>query len=68
MNTNERRISQEAARSVTARSDGISRYERALQRYLSAEAFESHTETAPEGWAGRPQHPAPPRTNTPTDS
>lgn len=68
MNTNERRISQEAARTVAARADGVSRYERAMQRYLSAEAFETHPETAPEGWEGRPQHPAPPRTNTPSDS
>lgn len=68
MNTNERRISQEAARTVAARADGVNRYERAVQRYLSAEAFEAHPETAPEGWEGRPQHPAPPRTNTPSDS
>lgn len=68
MITNDRHISMEAARSVSARSDGVSRHERALQRYLSAEAFETHMDTAPEGWEGRPQHPAPPRTNTPSDS
>ena len=65
MLTNERRIRQEAARSIAGRGDGVSRHERALQRYLSAEAFETHTESAPEGWEGRPQHPVPPRTNTP---
>lgn len=68
MNTNDRRIRQEAARSVAERADGVSRHERAMQRYLSAEAFETHPETAPEGWEGPPQHPAPPRTNMPTDS
>lgn len=69
MTTNEeRRISREAARAAAERSGGVSRHERAMQRYLSAEAFETHPEAAPPGWEGKPEHPAPVRTNTPTDS
>ena len=64
----ERTASAEAARSVAGRTGGISRHERAMQRYLSAEVFESHLDTAPEGWEGGPRHPTPPRTNTSTDS
>lgn len=64
----ERRIGQEAARSVAQRPGEVTRHERAMQRYLAAEVFETHAETAPEGWAGKPKHPAPPRTNTPEDS
>lgn len=64
----EQRISREAARSAAERSGGVTRHERAMQRYLSAEAFQTHPESAPDGWAGKPQHPAPVRTNTPTDS
>jgi len=69
MSTNEeRRIDKEAARSVASRAGGVTRHERAMQRYLGAEAFATHPDEAPEGWEGRPQHPAPPGTNTPTDS
>ena len=50
------------------RTGGVTRLEWALQRYLSAEVFETHLETAPEGWEGRPKHPGPPGTNTPADS
>jgi hypothetical protein len=64
----ERNANAEAARSVAARTGGITRHEQAMQRYLSAEAFQTHLDTAPEGWEGKPQHPAPPRTNTSTDS
>jgi hypothetical protein len=69
MGTNEeRRIGQEAARSVGNRTGGVTRSERAMQRFLAAEVFETHTETAPAGWADKPQHPAEPRTNTQADS
>ncbi len=60
----DQRISAEAARSVAGRGGGVTRHERAMQRYLTAEAFATHTESAPEGWEGKPKHPAPP----PTDS
>ncbi len=60
MGTNEeRRIAAEAARSVANRTGGITRYERAMQRYLSAEDFGAHPDRTPEGWEGKPQHPAP---------
>ncbi|HEY5879091.1 MAG TPA: hypothetical protein VIU11_09275 [Nakamurella sp.] len=69
MSTNEeRRIDQEAARSVASRAGGVTRHERAMQRYLGAEAFATHPEQVPEGWADKPKHPVPPRTNTPADS
>lgn len=69
MTTNEeQRISREAARAAAARKGGVTRYERAMQRYLSAESFQTHPEAAPEGWEGKPQHPAPVRTNTSDDS
>ncbi len=64
----ELKASAEATRAVAARDGGISRQEQAMQRYLSAETFRTHTESAPEGWDGKPKHPAPPRTNTPADS
>ena len=69
MTLNEKqRISQEAARSAAERGGGVTRHERVMQRYLSAEAFQTHPESAPEGWADKPQHPVPVRTNTPADS
>lgn len=69
MTTNEdQRIGRDAARAAAARSGGVSRYDRAMQRYLTAEAFQTHPEAAPDGWEGRPQHPAPVRTNTADDS
>ena len=64
----EQRISREAARAAARRAGGVTQYELAMQRYLAAEAFETHPETAPEGWDGKPQHPAPVRTNMPDDS
>jgi hypothetical protein len=69
MTTNEeQRISREAARAAALRGGGVTRYELAMQRYLAAEAFETHPESAPEGWEGKPQHPAPVRTNLSADS
>ncbi len=59
MGTNEeRRIAAEAARSVANRTGGITRYERAMQRYLSAEDFGAHPDRTPEAQS-KPQHPAP---------
>lgn len=64
MATNEElRTAREAARAAAARPGGVTRYERAMQRHLSAEVFETHSETAPEGWDGPPRRPAPARTN-----
>lgn len=54
----EQRIRAEATRSVANRAGGITRYERAMQRYLSAEDFGAHPERTPEGWESKPQHPA----------
>ena len=56
----ELKASAEAARSVADRTGGVSRFEWAMQRYLSVEIFQTHLDMASEGWEGRPQHPAAP--------
>lgn len=49
-----------AVRSVADRTGSVTRFECALQHYLSAEIFETYLETAPESWEGR-QHRSAPR-------
>lgn len=69
MGTNEdRNVSREAARSVAGRTGGTTRYGRAMQRYLSAESFATHTDAAPQGWADKPEHPEAASTHKSIDS